>query len=63
MAHRGRGLATLAKLAQLRWAAEHGIERIITDNDEHNVPMLAVNRRLGYAPFVDRRGYVRELSA
>jgi GNAT superfamily N-acetyltransferase len=62
VAHRGRGLATLAKLAQLRWAAEQGIERLITDNDEQNAPMLAVNRRLGYAPFVERRGYVKELS-
>jgi RimJ/RimL family protein N-acetyltransferase len=60
-AHRGRGLATLAKLAQLCWAAEQGIERIITDNDEQNAPMLAINRRLGYRPFVERHGYVKEL--
>ena len=60
-AHRGRGLATLAKLAQLRWAAEQGIERIIADNDEHNAPMLAISGRLGYAPFVERHGYVKEL--
>jgi len=59
--HRGRGLATLAKLAQLRWAAEHGIDRVVTDNDERNAPMLAVNRRLGYEPFTERRGYLREL--
>jgi GNAT superfamily N-acetyltransferase len=59
--HRGRGLATLAKLAQLCWAAEHGIERVVTDNDERNAPMLAVNHRLGYAPFTERRGYLREL--
>lgn len=57
--HRGRGLATLAKLAQLRWAAENGIERVVTDNDEGNVPMLAINSRLGYRPFTERRGYVR----
>jgi RimJ/RimL family protein N-acetyltransferase/N-acetylglutamate synthase-like GNAT family acetyltransferase len=61
-AQRGRGLATLAKLAQLRWAAEQGIERVITDNDERNAPMLAINRRLGYVPFVERRGFVKELS-
>jgi GNAT superfamily N-acetyltransferase len=61
-AHRGRGLATLAKLAQLRWAAENGVELVITDNDDENAPMLAVNRRLGYTPFVERRGYVKELS-
>lgn len=60
-AHRGRGLATLAKRAQLRWAAEQGIERVITDNDEGNAPMLAINRKLGYEPFVERQGYFREL--
>jgi RimJ/RimL family protein N-acetyltransferase len=59
--HRGRGFATLAKLAQLRWAAEHGIERVVTDNDERNAPMLAINRRLGYEPFAERRGYLKEL--
>jgi GNAT superfamily N-acetyltransferase len=59
--HRGRGLAGLAKLAQLRWAAENGIERIVTDNDERNAPMLAINRRLGYEPFTERRGYLKEL--
>jgi len=62
-AYRGRGLATLAKLAQLRWAAEHGIERVVTDNDERNAPMLAINRRLGYEPFAVRRGFVKELRA
>jgi len=58
--HRGRGLATLAKLAQLRWAAANGIERVVTDNDERNAPMLAINRRLGYEPFTERRGYLKE---
>jgi RimJ/RimL family protein N-acetyltransferase len=59
-AHRGRGLATLAKLAQLRWAAANGIARVVTDNDERNAPMLAINRRLGYEPFTERRGYLKE---
>jgi GNAT superfamily N-acetyltransferase len=62
-AHRGRGLATLAKLAQLRWAAANGIEQVVTDNDERNAPMLAINRRLGYEPFTERRGYLKELTA
>jgi GNAT superfamily N-acetyltransferase len=58
--HRGRGLATLAKLATIRWAREHGIERIITDNAENNAAMLAINDRLGYRPFVDRRRWIRD---
>jgi GNAT superfamily N-acetyltransferase len=61
-AHRGRGLATLAKLAQLRWAAQNGIARVITDNDEQNAPILAINRRLGYRPFVERRAFVKDLT-
>ena len=29
--------------------------------DERNAPMLAINRRLGYEPFTERRGYLKEL--
>lgn len=47
-AHRGRGLALLAKQHALRAAAATGITRAITGNDDANLPMLAVNRRLGY---------------
>jgi RimJ/RimL family protein N-acetyltransferase len=59
-AHRGLGLATLAKLAQLRWAAANWIDQVVTDNDERNAPMLAINLRLGYEPFTERRGYLKE---
>lgn len=58
-AHRGRGLATLAKLATIRWAREHGIERIITDNAEDNAVMLAINEKLGYRPLVARQRWIR----
>jgi GNAT superfamily N-acetyltransferase len=47
--HRGRGLALLAKQHTLQAAAAAGITRAITGNDDANLPMLAVNRRLGYA--------------
>ena len=50
----------LAKLAQLRWAAANGIDRVVTDNDNRNAPMLAINRRLGYEPFTERRGFLKE---
>jgi RimJ/RimL family protein N-acetyltransferase len=56
---RGRGLATLAKLATVRWAADHRIRRIYTSNDAENAPMLAVNRRLGYRPIATLRDYER----
>ena len=49
-AHRGRGLALLAKQHTLRAAAAAGITRAITGNDGANLPMLAVNQRLGYVP-------------
>jgi RimJ/RimL family protein N-acetyltransferase len=61
--HRGRGLATLAKLATIQWAAERGIRSIITDNAEENAAMLAINRRLGYRPFGTRSRWVRDISA
>ncbi len=45
---RGRRLALLVKLASIRWAREAGIREIVTANDDDNVPMLALNQRLGY---------------
>ncbi|OEU98462.1 hypothetical protein AN217_12285 [Streptomyces qinglanensis] len=48
-AFRGRGLARLAKLAALRRARAAGYRHAYTGNDATNEPMLAVNRRLGYA--------------
>ena len=59
--HRGRGLATLVKLASIRWAVANGIERIVTDNEAGNAPMLAVNERLGYRRFLERQRLVKEL--
>ena len=46
--HRGQGLALLAKQHTLHAAATAGITRSMTGNDGANLPMLAVNRRLGY---------------
>ncbi len=59
--HRRRGLATLAKLAAIRWAVEHGIETIITDNSEQNVGMLAINERLGFRPVITRQRWTKSL--
>ncbi|MEU6487316.1 GNAT family N-acetyltransferase [Streptomyces sp. NPDC046887] len=47
-AHRGRGLARLAKTDSLRRARAAGYTEAFTSNDGANEPMLAVNRRLGY---------------
>jgi GNAT superfamily N-acetyltransferase len=56
---RRRGLARLAKLETIRWAAESGIERMVTGNDEDNAGMLALNRSLGYKPIAERTFYLR----
>jgi GNAT superfamily N-acetyltransferase len=66
-AYRGRGLALAVKLASVAWAREHGIEQLVTSNDERNAPMLAINRKLGYMPagrsveyLLQREGFLRE---
>ena len=58
---RGRGLARLAKLATLAWSAENGITSVVTENDETNAPMLALNVTLGYRPVTSQLAYVRDL--
>jgi GNAT superfamily N-acetyltransferase len=57
---RRRGLARLAKLATVRWAAEHGIEAIHTGNAHENPGMLALNSSLGYRPVQTEAHFVRE---
>jgi GNAT superfamily N-acetyltransferase len=59
---RGHGLALLLKSHSLRRAAELGATIVLTENDELNAPMLAVNTKLGYAPFARRLEWVREPS-
>ncbi len=46
-AHRRRGLARALKQATLRYALEHGIERIVALNEVDN-PMLLLNHELGF---------------
>jgi mycothiol synthase len=58
-AWRGHGLATLAKLSALQLVARAGVRWVGTANDENNLPMLAVNRRLGHRPLPDLVIYER----
>jgi GNAT superfamily N-acetyltransferase len=58
---RRHGLARLAKLASLRWAAEFGITSVLTSNDRENPAMLALNDSLGYRLLVWRGIFVREI--
>src|ERR1700738_1830662 len=46
--HRGRRLATLAKIASSRAAQAASLESVTTENDPENAPMLAINTRLGF---------------
>lgn len=58
-AYRGRGLARAVKLASIEWLVANGITQLVTTNDETNAPMLAVNRRLGFAPGGRRVDYLK----
>jgi GNAT superfamily N-acetyltransferase len=58
--HRGRGLGLLMKQHSLARAATAGITRVTTQNDETNVPMLAINAHLGYEPFAVGYAWVLE---
>jgi GNAT superfamily N-acetyltransferase len=46
--HRGRGIATALKQAQIAWAAAHGYRELVTSTHQGNAPMRAVNLKLGY---------------
>lgn len=60
-AHRGRGLARLAKLDSLRRSRAAGRTRAFTGNDATNAPMLALNKRLGYEEAAVEWRYSRPL--
>jgi GNAT superfamily N-acetyltransferase len=53
--HRGRGIATALKRAEIAWAAERGFTEIVTEMVEANGPMRALNRKLGY---VEQPGWI-----
>jgi GNAT superfamily N-acetyltransferase len=46
--HRGRGVATKLKNAQIAWAAEQGYRELITWTDTENAATRRVNTKLGY---------------
>jgi GNAT superfamily N-acetyltransferase len=60
-AHRGRGLAKLAKNDSLHRARAAGLTEAFTGNDEGNGPMLAINKWFGYEIGATEVHYVREL--
>ncbi|MFJ5308883.1 GNAT family N-acetyltransferase [Streptomyces sp. NPDC088350] len=60
-AHRGRGLAKLAKNDSLHRARAAGYTEAFTGNDTGNGPMLAINKWFGYETCATEVRYVREL--
>ncbi|KOV91227.1 GNAT family N-acetyltransferase [Streptomyces sp. NRRL B-3648] len=60
-AHRGRGLARLAKIHSLHRARAAGVTEAFTGNDTGNDPMIAINKWLGYQVCAQEVRYVREL--
>ncbi|MFJ3233255.1 GNAT family N-acetyltransferase [Streptomyces sp. NPDC086787] len=60
-AHRGRGLAKLAKIHSLYRARTTGVTQAYTGNDAGNDPMIAINEWLGYETCAAEVRYVREL--
>jgi GNAT superfamily N-acetyltransferase len=57
---RRRGLARLAKLGTIQWAAQAGVGSVLTANDEANVAMVALNESLGYRPVLTETQYLRD---
>ncbi|MFI1766480.1 GNAT family N-acetyltransferase [Streptomyces sp. NPDC020800] len=60
-AHRGRGLAKLAKIHSLYRARAAGVTEAFTGNDAGNDPMIAINEWLGYEICATEVRHVREL--
>jgi mycothiol synthase len=47
-AYRGKAVATLLKLRGIRYAQEHGNQKLWVVNDAVNAPMLGLNAKLGF---------------
>lgn len=60
-AHRGKGLAKLAKNDSLHRARAAGFTQAFTGNDAGNGPMIAINKWFGYEICATEVRYVREL--
>lgn len=58
--HRRRGLVTALKVFSFKNACEHGIDRVQTDNLDHN-PMFGINQRLGFRTAWSWIHYLKEL--
>jgi GNAT superfamily N-acetyltransferase len=53
-AWRRRGIARALKRAQIAAATDRGLDRLITQSEERNLPMRRLNEQLGYRPDPER---------
>jgi RimJ/RimL family protein N-acetyltransferase len=60
--YRGRRIALALKLHTIRLARRLNLAHIRTYNDSHNVPMLAINDKLGYVRQPGRYQLMRRAS-
>ena len=52
--HRGKGIAQTLKVLGIQYAIACGAQSVVTNNDDRNAPMLAINKKLG---FVQEEGF------
>jgi RimJ/RimL family protein N-acetyltransferase len=60
-AHRNRGVARALKLETVLQALELGVDRVRTDNDWTNVPILHLNEELGYRLAFEKIWLIKKL--
>ena len=60
---RSRGLAQLTKIASIRKAVAAGIREIVTGTLAHNLPMIEIQRRVGYRELYVRRDLERPVQS
>ena len=58
---RGRGVARALKCETLMQAIALGVDRVRTDNDSTNTPILHINETMGYRRRPDMVQYLKEL--
>jgi hypothetical protein len=60
-AYRERKLATSLKVLGALYARQNGAERLITNSNLRNAPILAINRKMGYKPLPGKYTLVCEM--
>jgi hypothetical protein len=58
---RGRGVARALKCETLMQAIALGVDRVRTDNDSANAPILYINETMGYRIRVEGIQFLKEL--